>query len=81
MAKQGFKRNSKAIAGFLHNNPAAQAAVDAAAEKVLAQTNDPEAFLGDPYHTDRYVRPLIVPADNQAKHGSATRAAGRAANQ
>lgn len=81
MAKQGFKRNAKAIAGFLHNNPAAQAAVDAAAEQVRAATGDDEVFVGDAYHTDRYVRPVVVPADKQARYGTGTRATGQVASQ
>jgi len=75
MAKKGFTRNAKAIADILHNDPGGQAAVDAAAEQVLQRTGDPEARLSEPFHTDRYVRAVEVPADNQAKYGSGSRAA------
>ena len=74
MARSGFRRNSKAIAGILHNDPGGKAAVKAAAEKILAGMNDPEAFLVE-YDTDRYVAAVKIPADTQAKHGTATRAA------
>lgn len=74
MPRYGFRRNSKAIANFLHNDPGGHARVDAVAQKNLDATGDDESFLGEPYHTDRYVRPVMVPADKQAKHGTATRA-------
>lgn len=80
MAKSGFKRNGKAIAGILHNDPGGKAAVKAAAEKILARVNtdnashSDEAFLTE-YHTDRYVAGVVVRAEDQAKHGTATRAA------
>lgn len=73
--KKGFVRDSRVIADILHNDPGGQAAVDAAAEQALQRTGDPEARLSEPYHTDRYVRSVEVPADNQAKYGSASRAA------
>lgn len=84
MAKAGFKRNAKAIANILHNDPRAQAAVMEAAERVKAEIEaqrDPakshsdEVFLSE-YHTDRYVVGVNVPADEQARDGIATRAAG-----
>lgn len=75
MPRPGFKRNPKAIANYLHNDKGGQAAVDEAAQRILDRTNDPECFLSDPYHTDRYVRAVMVPADSQAKHGTGTRAA------
>lgn len=81
MPRPGFRRNSKAIANILHNDPGGQAAVDQAASQILDATGDPEAFLSDPYHTDRYVRAVMVPADNQAKHGTGTRAAQQVAQQ
>lgn len=80
-AKKGFTRDAKVIANILHNDPGGKAAVDAAAERILAQTDDSESFLSDPYHTDRYVRAVMVPADKQAKHGTGTRAASRAAQE
>lgn len=72
--KRGFTRNHKVIGDILHNDPGGQAAVDAAAEQALQRTGDPEARLSEPYHTDRYVRSVEVPADNQAKYGTGTRA-------
>ena len=82
MAKAGFTRNAKVIGGILHNDPGGQAAVDAGVEKVygnLSETDKADAFISEPYHTDRYVRALMVPADKQAKHGTATRAGQQAA--
>ena len=82
MAKAGFTRNAKVIGGILHNDPGGQAAVDAAAEGIYGQMSEAErasAFLSDPYHTDRYVRSVMVPADEQAKHGTGTRAGQAAA--
>ncbi|MFV8242177.1 hypothetical protein [Mycolicibacterium peregrinum] len=76
--KKGFVRNSKAIANILHNDPGIQAAIDAAAQRAVNEADDDEVFLGDAYHTDRYVRPVMVPADSQAKHGTGTRAANAA---
>ncbi|MGV0793022.1 hypothetical protein [Mycolicibacterium sp. XJ1819] len=76
--KAGFRLNRKTIAKILHNDPGVRRAVDAAAEKVLAKTGDEEAFLTEPYHTDRYVRGVMVPADKQAKNGTGTRAAAQA---
>jgi hypothetical protein len=81
MPKDGFNRDARVIAGILHNDPGGQAAVDAAAQSILDEMNDAEAFVGDSYHTDRYVRPVMVPEDAQAKHGTGTRAAGKAATR
>lgn len=72
MPKQGFKRNAAAISKILHDDPGGQAAVRAAAQKIAA--NDPEARVIE-YQTDRFVAGVAVPADSQAKHGTATRAA------
>lgn len=80
MAKQGFRRNGKTISSILHNDPGGKAAVKAAAEKILARispedaSHSSEAFLTE-YHTDRYVVGVVVRADDQAKYGTATRAA------
>lgn len=74
--KGGFKLNKKTIKDVLNNDPGVRAAVDAAAQTVLGKMGDPEAFIDEPYHTDRYVRPVRVPADTQAKYGTGTRAAG-----
>ena len=79
MSKDGFTRFPGVIASILHNDPGGQAAINAAAADLLAKADDPEAFLSEPYHTDRYVVALMVPMDNQAKRGSATKAAGKKA--
>lgn len=75
MAKQGFTRNHKNIGLILKNDEGGHAALKAAAQKVLDEIDDPEAFLEE-YETDRDVIGIVVPADKQAKHGIATRAAG-----
>lgn len=83
MPKAGFKRDGKAIAGILHNDPGVQAAVDAGAELIYSQMSEAEkqgAFISEPYHTDRYARAVVVPADEQAKHGTGTRAGQAAAS-
>lgn len=69
MAKQGFKRNSKTVKEALNSIEAAQPF----AEKI-AKAAGPEARV-ERYVTDRIVYGVVVPADSQAKHGSATRAA------
>lgn len=77
MPKSGFKRDGKAIARILHNDPGAIAAQRAAAERVLAEIDDPDAFIVE-YDTDRKVIGVVVPAERQAKDGTATRAASAA---
>lgn len=77
MAKAGFKRNAKTISRILHSvdggkRAAAQQVLDALPDEVKA-----ESFITE-YHTDREVIAVVVPADKQAKHGAATRAAGAA---
>jgi hypothetical protein len=82
VAKKGFTRNAKVIGGILHNDPGGQAAVDAAAEEIYSKMSAAEqedAFISEPYHTDRYVRAVVVPADEQAKHGTGTRAGQKVA--
>lgn len=74
MAKQGFKRNAKTISKILKTDPKLQAAVRAAAEKVVAEIGD-EASIVE-YETDRFVAGVRVGADRQARDGVATRAAG-----
>jgi hypothetical protein len=73
MAKQGFKRNHKVIGQILKTDEAAKPY----AERILADINDPEARI-ERYVTDRVVFGIVVPADKQAKHGTATRAAASA---
>lgn len=75
MAKPGrIKLNRKTVAAIL-KAPNPQLA--AAAQKILDATGDPEARIVE-YVTDRYVYGVVVPADSQAKHGTATRAASQA---
>lgn len=76
MAKPGFKLNRKTIAKILHTVDGGKRA---AAQRILDQIDDPEAFLVE-YHTDREVIGIVVPADKQARDGIATRAAQRAKN-
>lgn len=74
MARQGFRRNRGTIAKILKTVDGGKRA---AAAKVLAQINDPEARL-EIYTTDREVVGISVPADKQAKNGLATKAASAA---
>ena len=79
MPKSGFKRNGKTVARALHNDPGLIAAQRAAAQKIYDNLPDDvkaEAFITE-YDTDRKVIAVVVPADAQAKHGVATRAAGQ----
>ena len=71
MPKQGFTRNSKTIKAILMTEDGGKRA---AAQKILDSMNDPEARI-DIYTTDREVVGIVVSADSQAKHGTATRAA------
>lgn len=80
MAKAGFRLNRRAVADFLKNDEGGKAAVRAAAQQVLEQVGDPEAFLEE-YTTDRAVTAVMVPADKQAKHGIGTRAANSVASR
>ena len=75
MARSGFRRNPKAISQILKTVDGGKRA---AAAKILAEMNDPEAFI-EVYVMDREVVGIKVPADTQAKHGTATRAAQRVA--
>lgn len=61
------------IANMAKNHPGIKAAVQAVAKRVLAAA--PGAHLVE-YTTDRYVNAIQVPADEQAKHGVATKAFG-----
>lgn len=62
-----------AIADMAKNHPGIQAVVRAVAADVLKRA--PGAHLAE-YTTDRFVNAIIVPADEQAKHGTATKAFG-----
>lgn len=72
MAKKGFKRNPGVIRQILMTEDGGKRE---AAQQILDRMNDPEARL-EVYKTDREVVGIVVPADTQAKHGTATRAAG-----
>lgn len=72
-----FKLNRKTVRelarGFGPGGPALKAAVHGAAEETLAKAG-PNATIDD-YRTDRVVSGIVVPADEQARDGVATRAA------
>lgn len=75
MARQGFRRNAKAIGQILKTEDggkraAAQQVLDNLPADVKAETRI------EIYQTDREVVGIVVPADRQAKDGVATRAAG-----
>lgn len=71
--RQGFVANRAGIGAILKADPGIVAAVSAAAEAMAAQ--DPK--LGtDSYTTDRFVAAVVVDGESQAKHGTATKAAG-----
>lgn len=74
MSKQGFRRNSKTIGHILKTVDGGKRAI---AANILAEMNDPEAFIEE-YMTDREVIGIVVPADKQAKDGVATKAASAA---
>lgn len=69
--KPGFRRNRKTIAQILKTVDGGKRA---AAQKILAAMNDPEARI-DIFTTDREVVGVVVPADKQARDGVATKAA------
>lgn len=71
--KAGFRRNHKVIGEILKSDEA-HAHLRGVAEDILAKMDDPEAFIEE-YETDRAVVGIVVPADKQAKYGTATRAA------
>lgn len=75
MAKPGkIKLRPKTVAAIL-KTPNPQCA--AAAQRILDGTGNPEARIEE-YETDRHVYGVVVPADAQAKYGTATRAAQQA---
>lgn len=76
MATPKFTLNAAgkaAIANMAKNHKGIQAAVRAVGQAALA--NAPGAHLVE-YTTDRFVCALQVPADEQAKNGTATKAFG-----
>lgn len=74
MAQGKVRLNKKVIARILKT---ADGGKRAAAAKILARIDDPEARI-DIYTTDREVVGIVVPADKQAKNGLATKAASAA---
>lgn len=62
-----------AIADMAKNDPGIKAVVRKVAAGVLKRA--PGAHLAE-YTTDRFVNAVIVPADEQIKHGTATKAFG-----
>ncbi|MCV7205304.1 hypothetical protein H7J71_25190 [Mycolicibacterium peregrinum] len=83
MARQGFKRNAKAVARILHNvDGGKRAAAEKIRAKILAdnpELDERDVFLKT-YHTDREVVGIVMPADLQAKYGIGTRAAQQVAS-
>lgn len=71
--KHGFVANRAGIGLILQNDPGIIAAVTAAAEEMAAQD---QRLAVDVYTTDRFVAAIVVDGESQAKHGSATKAAG-----
>lgn len=66
-----FKLNKKNVSHLLKTWDGGKREV---AQRILEQSNDPEAYI-EVYTTDREVVGIVIPADTQAKHGTATRAA------
>lgn len=77
MPKSGFRMNYRTVGKILKSTTAPQLEV---AKKILDKVNEPEARIAE-YTTDRNVAGVVVPADSQAKHGSATRAAQQVASE
>lgn len=87
MPKPGFNRNKGTIRRILRDDLGGIAATKAAAEAVRDQivaglsAEDAKRVFIKKYWTDRAVWGVAVPADLQAKHGAATRAASQAGLQ
>lgn len=76
MSDAGFKltpAGKAAIGDIAKNHPGIKAVVRAVAADVLSRA--PGAHIAE-YTTDRFVNAIQVPADEQAKHGTATKAFG-----
>jgi len=73
-SKQGFKLNYQTVSKILKSDASA-AATRAGAEQVLGHVEGDDSAHIDEYTTDRRVAGVVVAADKQAKHGTATRAA------
>ena len=69
--KSTFKLNKKIVSHLLKTWDGGKREV---AQRILEQSNDPEAYI-EVYTTDREVVGIVIPADTQAKHGTLTRAA------
>lgn len=78
MAKAGFKLNRRTVAEILKSDEG-RAALRVVAEQIRERAGA-EAFLEE-YETDRAVVGVMVPADQQARHGVATRAANEVAGR
>ncbi|HUY02393.1 MAG TPA: hypothetical protein VMV33_03845 [Rhodocyclaceae bacterium] len=76
MAAGKFRLNKGTIAKILKTHDGGKREV---AQRILAQMNDPEARI-DIYTTDREVVGIVIPADTEAKHGTATRAVNKVRN-
>lgn len=72
MAKQGFKRDAKVIADILKHDPGLQAALKAEAEALAKDSGG----VVEQRETDR-AQFVVVPAHEQAIHGSLTKAVGK----
>lgn len=76
MARQtGVRLNNRNIGKFLKSDAVA-AIVNAAAERIAAEAG-PNAVV-EQYTTDREAAAVLVPAEEQARDGTATRAAAAA---
>lgn len=73
--KQGFKRDSAAVAQILKSDPGVGAALDEIAEQMAKRSGGTVKS----YITDRQVRAVVVDAEDQAINGAATKAAGEVA--
>lgn len=77
MAKKGFVRNPKTVAQILATHDGGKrAAVEQAMSALPSEVKDRASITV--YQTDREVVGLVVPADDQARDGVGTRAAGEA---
>ncbi|MCT7372693.1 hypothetical protein A7R75_27190 [Mycolicibacterium llatzerense] len=71
--KQGFVRNHKAIGRIMRSQHVAEFVHD-----VVEPVAEKNGLTVDDYITDRRVSALMVEAEDQAKDGTATKAAGEA---
>lgn len=79
-ATQGkFKLNRRTVRTIMREDNGLEAALEDAAEETLSEAG-PNATI-DKYRTDRMVAGIVVPADEQARDGTATRAAQQTASR